>query len=208
MLVTTVGLAVPLAITALMTVLLTIGYAVHPSSKIEALGLVHRHGPSDRGGGVPRYSVPALASVTSHTSIGRMGAMAEIPESHRDLLQANVATLATVGKSGFPQVSAIWFLHDDDGMIRLSLNTARQKVQNLQQRPECTLFIVDPASPMRTLEIRARAEIQPDPDYAFADKVGKKYGGVNLRTMDKPGETRVAITLHPVRVVAVDLTRR
>jgi hypothetical protein len=50
MLVTTVGLAVPLAITALMTVLLTIGYAVHPSSKIEALGRVHRHGPSDRGG--------------------------------------------------------------------------------------------------------------------------------------------------------------
>jgi PPOX class probable F420-dependent enzyme len=134
--------------------------------------------------------------------------MSEFPESHADLLQTNVATLATVGRSGFPQVSAIWFLHDEDGAIRLSLNTARQKVKNLQARPECTLFIVDPATPMRTLEIRARAELVPDPEYVFAEKLGKKYGGTDLRTRDKPGETRVAITLHPTRVVAVDLTRR
>jgi PPOX class probable F420-dependent enzyme len=138
-----------------------------------------------------------------------MGAiMAELPESHRDLLRTTVATLATVGASGFPQVSAIWFLYDDDGTIRLSLNTARQKVKNLQANPLCTLFIMDPASPQRTLEIRARAEIRPDPDYAFADTLGKKYGGADLRTRDKPGETRVAIALHPTRVVAVDLTRR
>ena len=134
--------------------------------------------------------------------------MIEFPESHRDLLQSNVATLATVGASGFPQVSALWFLYDADGTIRLSLNTARQKVKNLQANPQCTLFIMDPASPRRTLEVRARAEIRPDPDYVFADMLGQKYGGANLRTRDKPGETRVTITLHPTRVVAVDLTRR
>jgi PPOX class probable F420-dependent enzyme len=134
--------------------------------------------------------------------------MAEIPESHRDLLKTNVATLATVGKSGFPQVSAIWFLYDDDGLVRLSLNTARQKVKNLQANPQCTLFIMDPASPQRTLEIRARAELTLDPDYEFADHFGKKYGGADLRTRDKPGEVRVKVTLHPTRVVAVDLTRR
>ncbi len=134
--------------------------------------------------------------------------MADLPESHRDLLGTNVATLATIGKSGFPQVSAIWFLCDEDGMIRLSLNTARQKVKNLQANPQCTLFIMDPASPQRTLEIRARAELTPDPDYVFADRFGKKYGGANLRTRDKPGEMRVQVTLHPTRIVATDLTRR
>jgi PPOX class probable F420-dependent enzyme len=134
--------------------------------------------------------------------------MADLPESHRDLLGTNVATLATIGTSGFPQVSAIWFLYDEDGMIRLSLNTARQKVKNLQANPQCTLFIMDPASPQRTLEIRARAELTPDPDYVFADRFGKKYGGADLRTRDKPGEMRVQVTLHPTRVVAVDLTRR
>jgi PPOX class probable F420-dependent enzyme len=133
--------------------------------------------------------------------------MAEIPESHRDLLQTNVATLATVGKSGFPQVSAIWFLYDDDGTVRLSLNTARQKVKNLQANPKCTLFIIDPQVPQRTLEIRAEAEIELDPDYAFADHFGKKYGNADLRTRDKPGEVRAKITLKPTRVVAVDLRR-
>src|SRR3954447_18099862 len=102
--------------------------------------------------------------------------MAEFPESHRDLLQTNVATLATIGKSGFPQVSAIWFLHDEDGMVRLSLNTARQKGKNLQANPKCTLFMIDPGVPQRTLEIRAEAEITLDPDYEFADHFGKKYG--------------------------------
>ena len=121
-----------------------------------------------------------------------------IPESHQDLLQVQVATIATVGRDGFPQVTAVWFAQDD-GEIKLSLNTTRQKVKNLTRRPECTLFIIDPANPYRTLEVRGRAEIAPDSDYAFASKVGQKYGA-DLRTMDKPGESRVVVTLHPTRV--------
>jgi PPOX class probable F420-dependent enzyme len=108
--------------------------------------------------------------------------------------------LATLGPDSYPQVTALWFLLDDDGIIKLSLNTARQKVKNLQARPECTLFILDPANPYRTLEICARATITPDTDYAFAQKLGAKYGGVDLRSSDRPGETRVVVALQPVRV--------
>jgi PPOX class probable F420-dependent enzyme len=129
-----------------------------------------------------------------------------IPASHRDLLDTDVATLATIGRDGLPQVTALWFLLDDDGLVKVSLNGARQKTKNLQQRPECTLFILDRANPMRTLEIRARAEIRPDDDYAFADKVGTKYGA-DLRRMDRPGERRVVVILHPVKINAVDLSR-
>ena len=92
-------------------------------------------------------------------------------------------------------------------MIRLSLNTTRQKVKNLQARPECTLFILDRANPVRTLEVRARAELTPDPDYVFADKLGRKYGA-DVRKMDPPGEHRVVVTLHPIKVNAIDLSRR
>jgi hypothetical protein len=38
----------------------------------------------------------------------------------------------------------------------------------------------------------------PDPDYAFADRVGAKYGA-NLRENDRPGETRVVIRFIPVK---------
>jgi PPOX class probable F420-dependent enzyme len=126
--------------------------------------------------------------------------MTTFPESHQALLKSDVAMLATIGQDGYPQVTAIWFLFDEDGVLKLSLNTARQKVKNLQAHPECTLFILDPANPYRTLEIRARAEIQPDADYAFAKKLGAKYGGADLSTNDRPGETRVVVLLQPVKV--------
>ena len=127
--------------------------------------------------------------------------MAAIPETHRDLVDAApVGIVATVGPDGMPQVTANWFLAEEDGTVRMSLNTSRQKVKNLMRRPESTLFFMDPVNPYRTLEIRGRAEIEPDPDYVFADRIGAKYGGDDLRTRDQPGETRVVVTFVPVKV--------
>jgi PPOX class probable F420-dependent enzyme len=125
--------------------------------------------------------------------------MTTIPDSHRDLLDAQVAVLGTIGSSGRPQLSGIWFLAED-GTVKLSLNTARQKLKNLQANPKCSLIIFgDP--PYRYIELRGDAEISPDDDYSFADKLGAKYGA-DLRTRDNPGDTRVVVTLHPKRIVA------
>lgn len=129
--------------------------------------------------------------------------MADIPSSHRDLLRTDVATLATVGPDGRPQLSAVWFLADDDG-VRVSLNTSRQKTKNLRDRPACDLFILDRQNPYRYLELRGDAELTDDPDYAFADRVGAKYDA-DLRQMDGPGESRVVVTLRIARVNAVDM---
>jgi PPOX class probable F420-dependent enzyme len=125
----------------------------------------------------------------------------DIPATHRDLLQSSpIVILATEGADGYPQVTATWFLVDDDGTIKVSLNTARQKTKNLQRQPEATLFFVDPTNAYRTLEIRARARVEPDRDYVFADRVGAKYGGADIRSMDRPGEERVVISFPPVKV--------
>ena len=129
--------------------------------------------------------------------------MSLIPESHRDLLEARVATLATVGADGYPQLSEVWFLVED-GAVRLSLNTSRQKVRNLVRHPECTLFILDVANTFRYLELRADALVEPDGEYLFADKVGAKYGS-DLRVHDQPGDTRAIATLVTNRVRAVDM---
>jgi PPOX class probable F420-dependent enzyme len=126
--------------------------------------------------------------------------MTTIPDSHRDLLNAQVAVLGTIGASGRPQLSGVWFLAEDDA-IKFSLNTARQKVKNLQADPKASVLIFDEKSPYRYLEVRGDAEVTPDPDYAFADKVGAKYGA-DLRDRDQPGDTRVVITIRPARVVA------
>jgi PPOX class probable F420-dependent enzyme len=128
---------------------------------------------------------------------------ATIPDSALDLLDSDTAILATIGPDGRPQLSAVWFLAEGDD-IRVSLNSSRQKVKNLRANPAVTFFVLDPVRPSRYLEIRGDAEIAEDPGYAFADQVGPKYGA-DLRAYDGPGQSRVVVTVHPVRVNAVDM---
>ena len=131
--------------------------------------------------------------------------MARIPESHRDLLAADVAVLTTVSGDGSPHTTPVWFLADGD-TVELSLNTKRRKTKNLVANPACGLLILDLSNPYRYLELRGEADITPDPEYVFADKVGAKYGA-NLREMDPPGDSRVIVTLRVRKVNAADLSR-
>jgi PPOX class probable F420-dependent enzyme len=135
-----------------------------------------------------------------------MTAAPTVPESHRDLLDGRFATLATVGPDGRPQVSEVWFLAEDDA-VHVSLNVTRQKTKNLVANPAISVLLLDLANPLRYLELRGDAEITPDDDYSFADRLAAKYGeGVDLRQMDHPGQTRVVVTVKPVRIVAVDMS--
>jgi PPOX class probable F420-dependent enzyme len=122
-----------------------------------------------------------------------------IPESHRNIInESQVVILATNGSGGRPQVTASWFLWEDD-TLKLSLNTSRQKVKNLRKDPSLTAFFMDPASPYRTLELRGQVSIDEDSDLAFADRVGAKYES-DLRKMDEPGETRIVVALNIEKV--------
>jgi PPOX class probable F420-dependent enzyme len=127
----------------------------------------------------------------------------DFPDSHRDLLEARFATLATLGKDGGPQLTEVWFLFED-GEVKISLNDSRLKAKNLVARPRCSLFILDLENPFRYLDVRGTARIEPDDDYAFADRVGAKYGA-DLREHDGPGDKRVVVTIEPTNVFAVDM---
>ena len=127
-----------------------------------------------------------------------MAGMTTFPESHRDLLDGQVASLATIDRDGFPQLTEVWFLLDG-GELKLSLNTARSKTTNLNERPQCSLLLLDLENPYRYLEVRGRCRIEPDDDYEFARKVGAKYGA-DLKVHDRPGESRVVVTIEPVKI--------
>ena len=131
--------------------------------------------------------------------------MTTFPDSHSDLLDGQVASLATVGGDGFPQVTEIWFLHADDE-LKLSLNTARLKTRNLEKRPKCSLQLLDLENPYRYLVVKGNARIEPDDDYAFAKRLGAKYGGADVSEHDQPGDTRVVVTIEPTSVYAVDMS--
>jgi PPOX class probable F420-dependent enzyme len=126
--------------------------------------------------------------------------MPAIPQSHRDLLSGRFATLGTVGPDGRPQLTEVWFLADGD-TVSFSLATARQKTKNLLANPAASILLLDLANPYRYVEIRGDAEISPDDDYSFADRVGAKYD-TDLRDRDRPGDKRVIVTVRPSRVHA------
>ena len=130
--------------------------------------------------------------------------MTNFPDSHRDLLDAQVATLATIGGNGLPQLTEVWFLHDD-GELKLSLNNSRLKTRNLAKRPQCSLLLLDLQNPYRYLEVRGNAKLEADDDYAFARKLGAKYDA-DLSVHDNPGDSRVVVTIEPANVYAVDMS--
>jgi PPOX class probable F420-dependent enzyme len=129
----------------------------------------------------------------------------QVPESHRDLVDAPFATLGTIDPDGRPHLSEVWFLHEDD-RFKISLHVTRQKTANMRRNPAASLFVLDLQNPLRYVEVRGDAHIEPDDDYAFADRVSAKYGGMDLREMDGGDHRRVVVTIEPARIVAVDLS--
>jgi len=66
--------------------------------------------------------------------------------------------------------------------------------------PHCDLFVIDPANPLRTLEVRAEAALEHDPDQATVRTFARAYG-VDEAMLVNEAEDRYTVTFHPRRVV-------
>ena len=121
-----------------------------------------------------------------------------IPEAYADLVERPVlAHVATLGPNGEPQNNPVWF-DMQDGLIRFSQTTARQKYRNVQKDGRASFSIVDPENPYRYLEIRGTLDrIDPDPDYAFINLMAKKYLNEDRYPWLQPGEVRVVLHFRP-----------
>lgn len=95
----------------------------------------------------------------------------------------------------------MWYLLDEDGQLKGSITSDRQKYKNLRGNPNCDLFIIDPQNPFRTLEIRALAELSADPDKAMLPKFARAYN-VDEAMLAAAGDDRYTVTLRPWRVLA------
>lgn len=124
--------------------------------------------------------------------------MASIPASHADLLTGVVA-LTTVGSDGYPQVTAVTARLESDGNLHTSVNDARQKYRNVVAHPRATVFVIDPADPYRTIEVRADVELIPDTDKSWTKVF---LPGFDVDAVDGPA-SRYHMVLTPVKVNAV-----
>src|SRR3954451_19709490 len=130
-----------------------------------------------------------------------MSTTLDIPESHAEFFASpSTAVLTTVDKDGLPQSTAVWYLVDNDGVLKTSILTSRQKYKNLARHPKASLFVLDPTNPYRSVEIRATVELAPDVDQALLPKFAARYG-VPVEVLQQSGDDRAIATFIPVRVV-------
>ncbi|HEX4212567.1 MAG TPA: PPOX class F420-dependent oxidoreductase [Candidatus Dormibacteraeota bacterium] len=121
---------------------------------------------------------------------------AKVPAEYLDLLERPVlASLATTGPKGQPQVNPMWFEWDGQ-RVRFTHTSYRQKYRNLQRDPRAAISIYDPENPYRYLELRGVVEeIVPDPTGSFYQQLSRRYGGDGAAPAD--AEQRVVLVFRP-----------
>ncbi len=128
--------------------------------------------------------------------------MQPIPESHIDLVSQPLGcVITTITPSGLAQSTAMWFLFED-GAIRFSLLEHRRKYRNLRKNSACTFFLMNPKNMGDTIEVRGRAEFEPDPDKVFVSRVRQQYGAEGPPS-DGPDDHRWIVTIRPERINTV-----
>ncbi len=125
--------------------------------------------------------------------------MASLRDVAPVFLEQSTAALATIGPDGQPQVTAIWFIVEDD-CIAMSVRRERQKVKNLAANNKGTVLIYHPDGPDCFVEIRGEVEIVDDLDYAFADRLGPPKYQTDMRSFDQPGAHRIKLALRPTKI--------
>ena len=116
------------------------------------------------------------------------------------LKEKNLVFLATTMKDGSPQVSPVWADLEDDYIM---INTAEGRIKhtNVKRDPRVAISIVDKNNPLDMTAIRGVVEkIIPDYDYQHANKLTKKYLGVDKYPFRRDNEKRVIFKIKPEKV--------
>jgi PPOX class probable F420-dependent enzyme len=118
-----------------------------------------------------------------------------VPEAYRQLLeQPFYGFLGTVRPDDTVQVNPMWFVFDGEH-LRFTHTTKRAKFRNLQRNPSMSLAVIDPADPLRYLEVRGRlVEVEPDPTGAFYVTLAHRYGMTDPRPPADSAD-RVVLTM-------------
>ncbi len=116
------------------------------------------------------------------------------------LKEKNLVFLATTMKDGSPQVSPVWADFEDDHIM---VNTAEGRIKhiNVLRDPRVAISIVDQNNPLDMTAIRGVVEkIIPDYDYLHANKLTKKYLGLDKYPFRRDGEKRIIFKIKPEKV--------
>ncbi len=119
----------------------------------------------------------------------------------RELIARPVlATIATVGTDGSPQVTPLWIDAEGDDLV---VNTARGRVKarNMERDRRVGISVIDPDDPYNVVIVRGTVvDISTDGADAHIDRLAKKYLGVDEYPMRRPGEVRLKVRIRTDRI--------
>ncbi len=126
-----------------------------------------------------------------------------IPNEFLDLLTAKtVAIVATIGPTGAPQASPVWFVWES-GQIRFRVSSTYQKYKNLQRDQRIAVTIVDPARTNRYVELRGVASLDVDHNDELGNALAKKYLDLDRLPWENHNEFTPAISVSIERVITM-----
>ncbi len=131
----------------------------------------------------------------------------KLPESVRKFLsKPNFAVLATVGPSGKPQATPVWFLLDGDHIL-VNTSKGRIKLRNLRANPHVALEVHDLANPYLYVQIQGKVvQFYPAKGARDIDRLSQRYRGTpyTYSLGDAPAN-RVSIYIQPTSVHTMGL---
>ncbi len=91
----------------------------------------------------------------------------ELSQKARAFLQElHFAVPATINQDGTPQLTTMWYLLEDDGIILMNTKVGRLKERNLRRDPRISICVEDGYN---FLTIKGAAQLIDDPEKAQQD---------------------------------------
>jgi len=112
----------------------------------------------------------------------------------------NFVFFATLMEDGSPHVAPTWVDHEGDVIL---INTAmgRVKEKNVRKDPRVALSVCDQENPYHMVSIRGSVfEITPDGAEDQADKLAKRYFGLDKYPYRTQGEKRILLKIRPEKI--------
>ena len=114
--------------------------------------------------------------------------------------QKNLVFISTINSDGSPQLTPVWGNYDG-GYVLVNTAEGRLKHKNVLRDPRVAISVVDHGNPLNMTTIKGKViEIIPDYDYIHANKLAKKYMGLEKYPFKRPGEKRITFKIKPEHV--------
>ena len=120
------------------------------------------------------------------------------------LREPHFAVLATINQDCTPQLTTMWYLLEDNGIILMNTKVGRLKERNLRRDPRISICIEDGYD---FLTINGAVELIDDPEKAQHDifRLSARYHGEEKATLQMQEqfskEKRLSLLLKPEHII-------